>query len=91
MVTTRRRPLRTLFAYCFLLILAGTLIGYAAGWINFKHETQKTTIEIETSEIKEAAKEAVESGKEFIEESGEKLSEITTGESSAPPVNDPNR
>lgn len=78
MATTKRRPFRTLFALCFMLILAAGVIGYASGWITFKHAEQKTTIEIETGEIKDAAEHAVETGKQFIDKSGDKPNETTT-------------
>ena len=80
MTKPQRHPFRTLFAFCFVLICAAGVIGYASGWINFKHETQKDTIQIETSKIKETAEEALKTGQEFIEKSGERLSEITTDE-----------
>ncbi|MBI2481825.1 MAG: hypothetical protein HYV60_25215, partial [Planctomycetia bacterium] len=64
MTKVQRHPFRTLFACCFMLIFAAGVIGYASGWINFKQEQKKTTIEIKTSEIKDAAEEAVETGKQ---------------------------
>jgi|CXWL01.1.fsa_nt_gi hypothetical protein len=74
----KRHPFRTLFAFCFLLTLAAGVIGYASGWINFKHEEEKTMIEIETREIQDAAEQAVETSKQLIDKSGEKLNELTT-------------
>ena len=89
MIKPKRHPFRTLFAFCFLLTLAAGVIGYASGWINFKHEEQKTTIEIETSQIKDAAEEAVETGKQLLDKTGEKVNELTTDSAQEEEITEP--
>ena len=71
--------LATLFLILCLLIAGFAVVGYAAGWVKFQHdETQeKTTIELETGEVKRATEEAVDQGRKMLNETGEQIQEIT--------------
>ena len=66
-----------------LLVLIGAVI-YAAGWMNFQHDERKAVIEIQTGEMKEAADNAVEKGRELIHHAAEKV-ESSTSESPRQP------
>jgi hypothetical protein len=66
---------RVLFIAC-VLIAAFTIVGFATGWIEIQRGRQTTTIEVDTRKVKAAAADAVEAGKDLIEEAGEELQEI---------------
>jgi hypothetical protein len=59
---------RVLGTIALLMLIVGLGL-YAAGWLSWDNTTERATIEIETGEIKRATEEAVEKGKEFVEES----------------------
>lgn len=61
--------LRKLFVLTAVVVAAFAVVGYARGWILFQHNEQeeRSTIQIETGEMKREAKHAVEQSKELIE------------------------
>jgi uncharacterized protein HemX len=59
---------RILGAITLLVLIAGLGL-YAAGWLSWNKSADRTTIEIETKEIQRATEDAVEKGKQLVEES----------------------
>lgn len=59
-----------LVLFACVLIVAIAVVGYAAGWIEFRHDTEqdKATIEIEVGEAKETAERAVEKARALVDE-----------------------
>ena len=66
-----------------VLVLLGILI-YAGGWMNFHQDERKAVIEIQTGEMKDAADNAVEKGRELIHEAA-KTVESSTSETAKQP------
>lgn len=59
--------IRLLGTITLLALIAG-VVFYAAGWIKFDREPDRTRIEIESQQIEEATRDAVEQGRRTIEE-----------------------
>jgi hypothetical protein len=76
-----------MYRFIAILAVAFLLIGaviFAAGWMNFHHDERKAVIEIQTGEMKEAADNAVEKGRELIHHAAEKV-ETSTSDSPRQP------
>ena len=63
------RLLSFLGTITLLALIAGTIL-YAAGWLKFDQNSDRTTIEIESREIEDAARSAVEQGKQTLDAQG---------------------
>jgi hypothetical protein len=59
--------LNTLVAVLVLLI-AFVVTSFAVGWMNIRQYTDKTAIEIETDKMKDSAGQALDKGKELLDE-----------------------
>lgn len=79
--------IKQLFFIACVLIAAFAVVGYAAGWIEFHRDGQhdKATIEIQTGKVKHSVEQSVEKGKELVEDAGDKLQSITSGDSAITP------
>jgi uncharacterized protein YxeA len=55
--------MKTILVTVVLIVLA-----IAAGWLTFSKSRDKTTVTIETKEIKKDTKEAIQAGKEWLED-----------------------
>ena len=64
------RLVRKLLVLVLFLIAGLAVAGYAAGWIEIRHDArpEKATIEIETGDVKKTAKKAVEKGRQLVDE-----------------------
>jgi hypothetical protein len=64
---------KKLFYFACVLIACFTVVGYAAGWVKFERHPQQqlTTIEIKEGEVRQDVQQAVEKGKELVEEFGD--------------------
>lgn len=73
-----------------LLVLIAGAVFYAAGWIKFERSPDRTLIEIESQRIEEATRDAVEQGRQTIEETFDNISPDSGGDadsnSSPPPT-----
>lgn len=84
-----RRPLTTgeffvrLLGVLALVVLVAGAGLYFAGWLDIRGNENTATIEIKTNEIKEAAEETVESGRELVNEAT-----ATSSSQSDPPAED---
>ena len=60
--------IKKVFFFCCVVIAALAVIGYSAGWVKIQHDQQqeKSMIEIETGEMKQAVEETVEKGKKLV-------------------------
>jgi hypothetical protein len=65
----------SLMAFLFVALVGLAIAGYALGWLTIDRQPQRTTIEIDTQKLEEAASEAQKEGAELIEKSGETLRE----------------
>jgi uncharacterized membrane protein len=63
------RLVKRLIVLACVLIAIFAVVGYAKGWIVIRNDpqAQKTTIQIDTSQVKDAVKDAVEEGKTAID------------------------
>jgi hypothetical protein len=63
--------------FACVLIAGIAVVGYAAGWIEFRHDTEqkKATIEIEMGQVKEAAEKAVEKARDLVNEDDAEVGE----------------
>jgi len=68
-------------AILLVLMLAGI---YAAGWMTFKADEQKATIEIKTGEMQTAAENAGEKAKKIVEDAAETIREPMPAPTSSP-------
>lgn len=77
--------LTTLFLFCCVLIAGFTIVGYAVGWVTISQDRQqqKTTIEVETGKVKEAAEEAVDKSQELLQRAGDKIQDMRKGNTDA--------
>ena len=59
-----------------ILILVFVVVILAlVGWVTFSRDGDRTSINIETQEIKDDSRKMIESGKSFIEKAEEKIDE----------------
>jgi hypothetical protein len=64
------------FLLLLLLVVAAVgVVGYAMGWITLESTSDRTTIEIDKNEMKDAGRKAAEETEEFVDEVGETLRE----------------
>ena len=90
MRTERRNPLVGLLALIAVLLLGFVGVGYAMGWIEFRNQADRTTIEFDKEEAATDTEYAVERTEEFITDTGESLKEagssLKRGEDTSPGV-----
>jgi hypothetical protein len=79
--------MKSFLAILAVLVLVFVAIGLAQGWINFTKVEDKTTIEIETNELEQAAERAKEGTKKLLNETGEALEKA--GRELDESINDP--
>jgi hypothetical protein len=70
--------LTQLLVICCVVIAIFAVVGYTAGWITWQYDrqTETSTIEIETGEVKKAAEETVEKGKALIDKTGDEIKKL---------------
>lgn len=66
---------KNLFLLAAVLIAAFGIVGFFAGWIEFRHDDQhdRATIEIKTNQVKATAEDAVDKGKELFGEAADEV------------------
>jgi hypothetical protein len=57
------------------------LILALIGWVSFSKDAERSSINLETQEIKEDTQKAMESGAQLLEKAGEQIDRATTSES----------
>ena len=67
--------LTPLLALLFVGLIALAVAGYAMGWLTIGRSPERTTIEIHTQGIEDAAEAAQQEGAELMEKTGEQLRE----------------
>ena len=67
-----------LLAFTFVLVIVAGIGTYAMGWMNFAHDGETTTVEVESGEIKRAAGEATEAGKKLLDNTEEAVEEAAS-------------
>lgn len=61
---TEFRPISRLLTMLILVVVGLAFLSYAMGWVTVESQPDKTTIEIDAKEMKQAADKAVDSAKE---------------------------
>lgn len=62
-----------LLALVFLLAICVSVAAYSMGWMTVENTPDRTTIEVDTAEMREAAGEAGKQGEEALKKTGEAL------------------
>ena len=77
-----------------IVVAALILVGVLVGWITFSKGPDQSSVNINTSAIRQDTKQAVESGAELLHRAGDKMQseanrtpDPNTGNREAPPVN----
>lgn len=64
------QPISALLTTLLLVVVGLAFLGYAMGWVTVDSEPDKTTIELDTKEMKESADQAVDSARETADRVG---------------------
>ncbi|MCA9261011.1 MAG: hypothetical protein KDA61_17470 [Planctomycetales bacterium] len=72
---TEFRPISTLLTMLLLVVVGLAFLSYAMGWVTVDAEPNKTTIEIDTKEMKQSADKAVESAQDAADRVGRAASD----------------
>lgn len=62
-----------LLALVFLLAICVSVAAYSMGWMTVENTPDRTTIEVDTAEMREAAGEVSKQGEQTLEKTGEAL------------------